>query len=207
MSFPILRTKRLILRPWREADLEPFAKLNADPKVMEFYPSTLTRGESDALAAKFQREFKERGYGFWAIEVPGIADFIGYVGLNYWNLEVKFAPCIDIGWRLDPSFWGYGYATEGAEASLHYGFKILGFSEIVSMAVIDNTRSKHVMERLGMKTDPAENFEHPKVPKGSRFSWRVLYRLSAKDWELKPVGHLSISGVVADAVPELALVT
>jgi RimJ/RimL family protein N-acetyltransferase len=208
MSLLIIRTQRLILRPWRETDLELFAKLNADPKVMEFYNSVLTRNESDALAMKFQKEFKERGYGFWAIEVPGVADFIGYVGLNYWNLEMKFAPCIDIGWRLDSSFWGHGYATEGAEASLHYGFKMLGFSEIVAMATIGNTRSKHVMERLGMKTDPAENFEHPKVPKGDRLSWRVLYRLSDKEWDgqLKPVSQLNITRVVADAVPELTFI-
>jgi len=178
MSLPILPTQRLILRPWRETDLEPFAKLNADPKVMEFYPSVLTQEESDALAVKFQKEFKERGYGFWAIEVPGVADFIGYVGLNYWNLEMKFAPCIDIGWRLDSSYWGYGYATEGAKAALHHGFKTLGFSEIVAMATIGNIRSRHLMERLGMKNDPAENFEHPRVPLGDPLSLRVLYRLS-----------------------------
>lgn len=185
MSLPIVRTQRLILRPWRETDLEPFAKLNADPKVMEFYPSVMTRDNSDALAMKFQREFKGRGYGFWAIEVPGIADFIGYVGLNYWNLDMPFAPCVDVGWRLDSSFWGHGYATEGAEASLHFGFKMLKLFEIVAMATINNTRSKRVMERLGMTTDSAENFEHPKVPKGDPLSWRVLYRLSEKDWSSK----------------------
>ncbi len=194
MSLPIIRTERLILRPWRKTDLDSFAKINADPKVMEFYPSVMAREESDALAIKFQKEFNERGYGFWAVEVPGIADFIGYVGLNYWNLEMPFAPCIDIGWRLDSSFWGHGYATEGAEASLHYGFKMLELSEIVSMATIGNARSKKVMERLGMKSDPAENFEHPKVPKGDPLSWRVLYRLSNADWtELKQKNPLSIS--------------
>jgi RimJ/RimL family protein N-acetyltransferase len=197
MPLPIIRTERLILRPWRKNDLDSFAKINADPKVMEFYPSVMTREESDDLAMKFQKEFKERGYGFWAVEVPGVADFIGYVGLNYWNLEMPFAPCIDIGWRLDSSFWGHGYATEGAEASLHYGFKILGLSEIVAMATIENARSKRVMERLGMKSDPAENFEHPKVPKGDPLSWRVLYRLPSTEWaaQSKPAAQLMINAV------------
>lgn len=181
MSMPILRTERLILRPWRITDLEPFAEINADPKVMEFYPKTLSREESDALAEKIQRDFAERGYGFWAVEAKGIADFIGYIGLNYWNLEMEFAPCVDIGWRIGSPYWGKGYATEGAREVLRYGFEILQLTEIVSMATIHNTRSHRVMMKLGMKSDPAENFEHPKVPRGHPLSLRVLYRLSKKN--------------------------
>jgi RimJ/RimL family protein N-acetyltransferase len=185
MPLPILRTKRLILRPWQETDLEAFAEFNADPKVMEFYENTLTREESDAVAQKFERESNERGYGFWAIEVPRVAGFVGYAGLNYWNLEMKFAPCIDVGWRLGSSHWGHGYATEASNEALRFGFEMLGFSEIVSMATIENIRSRRVMERLGMRHDPAENFEHPKVPKDHPLSWRVLYRLSCKEWKQK----------------------
>src|SRR5574342_907893 len=114
MNLPTLRTNRLILRPWKKSDLEPFYAINADPKVMEFYASTLTRAESDALAEKIQKDYAARQYGFWAIEVPGVDPFVGYVGLNYWDLEMSFAPCIDIGWRLASSCWGRGYATEGA---------------------------------------------------------------------------------------------
>lgn len=182
LSLPVVRTQRLILRPWDEKDLAPFAEMNADLKVMEFYPSILSREESDLLAEKIEKEFAERGYGFWAVEVPGVASFIGYIGLNYWNLEMKFAPCIDVGWRLSSSFWGKGYATEGAKASLEFGFEVLGLSEIVSMATIHNIRSHRVMERLGMKSDPAENFAHPKLPVEHPLSMRVLYRLSSSDW-------------------------
>lgn len=181
---PILRTQRLILRPWRPKDLVLFAEINADPKVMEFYPKTLNREESDVLAEKIQREFAERGYGFWAVEVPGVADFIGYIGLNYWNLEMPFAPCIDIGWRIGSSYWGKGYATEGAKAVLQYGFETLKLTEIVAMATLHNVRSHKVMIRLGMKSDPAENFEHPKVARGDPLSVRVLYRIKKQGFNL-----------------------
>lgn len=181
---PILRTQRLILRPWRATDLEPFAQINADPKVMEFYAQTLRREESDALAEKIQRDFAERGYGFWAVEITGVSDFIGYIGLNYWNLEMPFAPCVDIGWRIGTPYWGKGYATEGAREVLRYGFEKLQLSEIVAMATIHNTRSHRVMERLGMKSDPTENFEHPKLPRGHPLSLRVLYRLSRSAQQL-----------------------
>lgn len=182
MNLPILKTERLILRPWLKSDLHPFSELNADPKVMEFYHSTLTREESDALAEKIQRDYRKRNYGFWAMEVPRVAPFIGYVGLNDWNLEMSFAPCIDVGWRLASSYWGYGYATEGARASLSYGFETLGISEIVSMATIGNVRSHRVMERLGMRRNPTEDFPHPKVPCDHPLSMRVLYRIKREEW-------------------------
>ncbi len=197
MSLPTLHTKRLILRPWHQSDLGPFAEFNADPRVMEFYPNILTREESDALAEKMQKEFAMRGYGFWAVEVPGIASFIGYIGLNYWDLKMEFSPCIDIGWRLGFAYWGKGYATEGALGALEYGFKSLKFAEIVSMATIGNTRSHHVMKRLGMKTNAAENFQHPKLPKDHPLSWRVLYRLASKEWDnLHKIRNLQITTLV-----------
>ncbi len=177
---PILRTKRLILRPWRETDLAAFAKINADPKVMEFYAQLLSREESDALVRKLQKEITEHGYGFWAVEAPGVADFIGYVGLNYWNLEMEFAPCVDIGWRFGSFHWGKGYAQESAREVLRYGFESLELSEIVSMATVGNTRSRRLIERLGMYH--AENFEHPKLAKGHPLSRRVLYRLTQREW-------------------------
>ena len=182
VNLPILKTERLILRPWKESDLLPFFKLNADPKVMEFYASTLTRSESDSLAEKIQREAALRGYGFWAVEVPGVAEFIGYIGLNYWNLEMSFAPCVDVGWRLDSSHWGKGYATEGAKEALRYGFEELKLNEIVAMATIGNTQSHRVMQRLGMIHNPHENFHHPKLAKDDPLSLRVLYRLSCAQW-------------------------
>ncbi len=176
MCLPILRTERLILRPWKESDLHSFFKLNADPKVMEFFEKVLTKEESDQLAAKIQKDYENRSYGFWAVEVWGVAPFIGFVGLNYWDLEMSFAPCVDIGWRLASEHWGKGYVTEGAKEVLRYGFEELKLREIVAMATIENQRSCRVMERLNMKHDPAENFHHPKLPKDHPLSMRVLYR-------------------------------
>lgn len=183
-QLPTLRTERLILRPWRASDLLPFSQINADSRVMEFYPSVMSAEESDALAEKIQKHAMEKKYGFWAIEAPGVANFIGYVGLNYWNLEMSFAPCVDVGWRLGAPFWGKGYATEGAKEALRFGFEECYFSEIVAMATIYNSRSHSVMKKLGMRHDPKENFYHPKLPQDHPLSLRVLYRLSRSEWLL-----------------------
>jgi len=179
MADPIvpLRTDRLVLRPWRESDLEPFAAMNADLAVMEFLPKVLEREESNALAARFSDHFKERGYGRWAVEVPGVAPFIGFLGLNHVAFEAPFTPCVEIGWRLSREHWGKGYATEAARASLQHGFEQLGLDEIVSFTVPDNVRSRAVMERIGMTRLALEDFDHPVLPEGHRLRRHVLYRI------------------------------
>jgi len=184
MSIPTLKTERLILRPWEERDLKPFSHINCDPQVMEFYPHLLNYDESAALMHKMIADFSLRGYGFWAVEKQISSTFIGYIGLNYWDLQMPFSPCIDIGWRLSSKEWGHGYAIEGATAALDFGFQIIQLEEIVAMATSGNIRSHRVMQKLGMKSDPQENFEHPKVPKGDPLSLRLLYRLSKQEWTL-----------------------
>lgn len=149
---------------------------------MEFYAKVLTQKESNTIAEKIQKDYAEHGYGFWAVEAPDVASFIGYIGLNYWNLEMDFAPCIDIGWRIASLYWGFGYATEGAKEVLRYGFKELNLEEIVGMATIKNHRSQRLMERLNMKHDPKENFHHPMLKKSDPLSLRTLYRLSKRSW-------------------------
>jgi 3-dehydroquinate dehydratase / shikimate dehydrogenase len=123
MMHPLLRTPRLILRPWQDEDLEAFASLNADPKVMEFFPAMLSREESDNLAGRIQKEFLEKQYGLWAVEAPGMSRFIGFIGLHFQNFKAHFTPCVEIGWRLASPFWGKGYATEWSRAALQYGFE------------------------------------------------------------------------------------
>jgi RimJ/RimL family protein N-acetyltransferase len=172
-----LCTDRLLLRPWREADLEPFAAMNADPEVMEFFSKTLSREESDALATRFRAMFDEHGYGLWAVEVPGLAPFIGFVGLHYEAFEAHFTPCVEVGWRLARGHWGKGYATEAARASLRYGFEQLGLGEIVAFTVPDNVRSRAVMERIGMTRREKDDFDHPLLPEGHRLRRHVLYRI------------------------------
>lgn len=172
-----LRTSRLVLRQWREADLEPFAQLNADPEVMRHFPSPLTRGQSDALAERARTIVAERGWGLWAVEVVEHAPFIGFVGLAEPRFRAHFTPAIEVGWRLARDYWGKGYATEGARAALAFGFEELGLEEIVSFTSVVNERSQRVMERLGMTHNPADDFDHPLLAPGDILRPHVLYRL------------------------------
>jgi ribosomal-protein-alanine N-acetyltransferase len=181
---PVLRTDRLRLRPWEDSDLEPFAAMNADPRVMEFFPACLSRAESDALARRIVAGFVERGYGLWAVEVPGVAGFIGFIGLSVPRFEAPFTPCVEIGWRLAAPYWGQGYAVEGAQVALAFGFLDGGMDEIVSFTAATNMRSRRVMERLGMTRDPAEDFQHPGLPEGHELKAHVLYRLRNADWSM-----------------------
>lgn len=181
MTLPTLHTPRLVLRPWRDADDDAFAAMFADPRVMEFLPAA-SRADIDAFIQRIKAHFAEHGFGWWAVEVPGVAPFIGYVGLTVPRFEAPFMPAIEIGWRLASAHWGKGYATEGAKAALEFGFSQLGFDEIVSFTVPANTRSRRVMERLGMTHDPAEDFDHPRLPEGHALRRHVLYRLGRARW-------------------------
>lgn len=178
-----LKTKRLLLRPWREQDLEPFAKLNADPEVMKYFPSLLSKKESDRLAERISAPLEQNGWGLWAVSAAEVSDFIGFIGLLEVGFDSHFTPAVEIGWRLDSKYWGKGYATEGALAALKYGFETLRLKEIVSFTSILNKRSIKVMERIGMKHCLDDDFKHPKLPKGHRLSKHVLYRIKSTDWE------------------------
>jgi RimJ/RimL family protein N-acetyltransferase len=180
---PSLRTPRLCLRPWRDQDLAPFAALNADPRVMEFFPKVLTPEESAARVSRIKEHFDVHGFGLWAVEVVGGADFIGFVGLNVTLFEAHFTPCVEIGWRLAFQHWGRGYATEAARAALDFAFHVLRLDDVVSFTVPANYRSRRVMERLGMTRAPGEDFEHPSLPAGHPLRCHVLYRLGRAAWE------------------------
>ncbi len=171
-----LATPRLVLRRWRPSDLEPFARLNGDPRVMEFLPHLLSREESDAFAERIAEHFEGRGFGLWAVEVRGGAGFAGFVGLSVPPFEAAFTPCVEIGWRLAFEHWGQGYASEAARAVLDLALGDLGIAEVVSFTVPANLRSRRVMERLGMRRDPADDFDHPRLPEGHPLRRHVLYR-------------------------------
>lgn len=172
-----IQTLRLLLRPWRVEDLVPFAALNADPRVMAHFPGTLGCAASDALAADIQADLEANGFGLWAVEVPGIAPFIGFVGVTEPDFDAPFMPAVEIGWRLACDRWGQGYATEAARATVAHAFGPLGLGELVSFTVPANRRSRAVMERLGMTRSPADDFDHPKLPEGHPLRRHVLYRL------------------------------
>jgi RimJ/RimL family protein N-acetyltransferase len=177
-----LRTERLWLRPWRDEDVEPFAAMNADPRVMEHFPALLSRQETEAQVARIRAHFAQHGWGLWALEVPGVTPFAGFVGLSTVPFTAPFTPAVEVGWRLAPAHWGSGYATEGARAALGVAFGTLGLPEVVSFTVPANVRSRRVMEKLGMHHTSSEDFEHPRLPPGHPLRHHVLYRLRREEW-------------------------
>jgi len=177
-EWPELKTERLVLRGWRPADRIAFAELNADPRVMEFLGEALTREQSDAMVDRIESKFEANGFGFWAVEVPGVTPFIGMVGLSVPSFEAAFMPAVEIGWRLDAAYWGSGYASEAARASLEFGFGVAGLEEIVAFTTERNARSRRVMERIGMIRNPDDDFGHPCVPAESPLHPHVLYRIA-----------------------------
>jgi RimJ/RimL family protein N-acetyltransferase len=182
---PELRTERLYLRRWRATDHEPFAALNADPRVMEYFPAPLSPEESEALTSRIEGHFEQHGFGVWAVEITGTAPFAGFIGLSIPRFEAHFTPCVEIGWRLASEYWGCGYATEGARATVAFGFEQLCLSEIVSFTVPGNLRSRRVMERLGMTRNLADDFDHPALPEGHSLRRHVLYRIGRPDLDFK----------------------
>jgi RimJ/RimL family protein N-acetyltransferase len=172
-----LSSGRIRLRRWRQEDREAFAAMNADARVMEFFLRRLNRAESDAMVDRIEAHFSERGFGLWAIEVPGVAPFIGFAGLSVPRFSAPFMPCVEVGWRLAFEHWGHGYATEAARLALGHGFGPLALPEVVSYTSATNHRSRAVIKRLGIRRDPADDFDHPALPEGHPLRPHVLYRL------------------------------
>jgi RimJ/RimL family protein N-acetyltransferase len=188
---PSLRTERLLLRRWRPEDRPLFAELNADARVVEFLPRALAREESDAVADRIENHFALHGFGLWAVEIPDLTRFAGFIGLATPRFEAAFTPCVEIGWRLAAEHWGRGYATEGARAALEFGFRELQLAEILSFTVPSNVRSRRVMEKIGMQHSPADDFDHPLLPIGHPLRRHVLYRMGRNAIP----GHLPNSSV------------
>ena len=184
MTLPAeLRTERLVMRRWTEADREPFAAMNADPAVMEHFPSPLSRQESDALVDRIERGFDEHGFGLWALELAVTGTFLGFTGLAVprfhmgW-MDEREQPVVEVGWRLVREAWGLGLASEAANAACRFAFVRLGRDEVVSFTVVDNLRSQRVMRRLGMRL--LTTYEHP--VKGRDALPSVAYLLTAQHW-------------------------
>jgi RimJ/RimL family protein N-acetyltransferase len=177
-----LSNGRVCLRRWRDEDREAFAAMNCDARVMEFFRSCLSRVESDAMVDRIEKHFGEHGFGLWAVEVPGVAPFVGFAGLDVARFSAHFTPCVEVGWRLAFAHWGHGYATEAARLALGYAFGPLALSDVVSFTSAANSRSRAVMERLGMRRDPAEDFDYPSLPEGHPLRRHVLYRLGSSSY-------------------------
>lgn len=176
-----LETSRLILRQWQESDYAEFARMNADPEVMRYFPKLLTREESDALTDKFAKLIDEKGWGFWSTQTKADKQFIGLVGLN-WVDDLPFPECIEVGWRLDRPFWGKGFASEAAVAALHFAFSVLKQDRVAAFTTIANSASRKVMSRIGM-ADAHRNFLHPRVPADSGLQEHVYYEIERRKFD------------------------
>lgn len=177
----LYQTPRLVLRQWKAEDFEPFARLNADPEVMRYFPNPLSPDESDAMASKICGLIEKDGYGFWAVEEKESGQFIGFTGLHQPAFSLGFSPFVEIGWRLARPFWGKGYATEAANKALAIGFERFDLPDIYSFTTVSNQRSQAVMERIGMR-DCKHPFMHPNLPCDHPLVEHVLYRLNQPDW-------------------------
>jgi RimJ/RimL family protein N-acetyltransferase len=197
--FDVIRTERLVMRRWREADREPFAAMNADPEVMRYFPAPLDRAASDAMVDRIEDLFRRQGFGLWALEMASTAvaapelastelastelastgEFIGFTGLNPMPDGVPGAGGMEVGWRLARHAWHQGYATEAAAASAGVAFQGAGLAELWSITAVLNEPSQAVMRRLGMTLDAY--FDHPKVETGHPLRPHVAYRLHRSD--------------------------
>ena len=171
-----LQTSRLILRNWKQNDIEPFAILNSDPRVCEFLPNVLSQEETLTSVIKIQSHFKKHAFGLFAVELISTKTFIGFVGLKYFSFDSHFTPSVELAWRLSWENWGQGLATEAAQKVTQYGFETLGLPEILAITAKNNQGSRRVMEKLGMFTNEDENFLHPQLEYSHPLAEHVLYR-------------------------------
>lgn len=177
-----LRTPRVLLRQWKDSDHDAWAAMNADPQVRRYFPAVLNRAEAQAEADRIHSAIAQRGWGLWALEIPGVHAFAGFVGLNLPGYEAPWMPAVEIGWRLAPAAWHQGYATEAAMATLDFAFTQLELPQVVAMSVPTNTPSHKVMERIGLVRDPDADFDHPRVPVDWPLKRHILHRISPQQW-------------------------
>ena len=177
MAVPEIRTDRLVLRGWTDADRPAYAAINADPDVMATIGPPQTRAQTDAAIDRMTASWAENGFGLWCVELDG--ECIGFTGLNRPSFQAAFTPCVEVGWRLASAHWGHGFAPEAGRASLDFGFDVVGLGEIVSFTAGVNHKSRRVMEKLGMTRDARNDFDHPSIPEGDPLRPHVLYRVSA----------------------------
>lgn len=172
-----IKTPRLILKPWKETDIEPLLQIHQDPRVLEFLIGPMSSDQIRDFIQNQNQQFQEKGFMIWAATLQETQKLIGFIGLNYFDKPTHFSPTVDIGWRLGSPYWGLGYATEGALAVLDYGFKIIDLNEIVAFTFPNNHRSRRVMENIGMVHDVNGSFAHPQLPIEHHLSKQVLYRI------------------------------
>ena len=172
-----IETDRLYLRQWQTSDFMTFAEMNADLDVMKYFPKPLSSKVSDSIANKCSQLIKDKGWGFWAVSLKETDTFIGMVGLNEAHADMPFAPTVEIAWRLHKDYWGQGYATEAARASLNFAFDTLGLDEVVAFTAVINEHSQLIMQRIGM-SNTQQNFYHPMLDSNHPLAEHVLYKVT-----------------------------
>ena len=177
-------TARLAFRAWRDRHRAPYAEMSADEEVMRYFVAVQSTEQSNAGVDGWIRQFSERGWSNWAIELLGSGEFIGFIGLSIPKRQLQSGPCVEIGWRLKRAAQGQGYATEGGKECLRIGFERLGLEEIVSFTSLANLPSIAVMKRIGMRNANAD-FEHPATPAGHPLRPHCLYKISRAEWMLR----------------------
>lgn len=175
----IIETKRLILRTWKKSDLKPMIQINQDPRVMEFFPSTLTQKKTEELVERLTNHYKKHGFTLYPVELKKTKECIGMVGIATVPFKTAFTPAVEIAWRLAPEHWGNGYATEAAKAVIHHAFTVLNIKKIVAFTTSKNIASQRVMEKIGMQRNTAFDFEHPKLDKKSPLLKHIFYEIKA----------------------------
>lgn len=179
-----MRSPAITLRQWKDEDLEPYAAMNADAKVMQYFPKPLSVEKSKESLLRLRAGIDQRGWGLWAVEVDGA--FAGFTGLAEPNFSAHFTPCVEIGWRFRREFWGCGIAYSAALAAESFAFQNLKLSELVSFTPAINARSRRLMERLGFTRRESDDFAHPSVAEDSPLRFHVLYRKPNKAYAANP---------------------
>ncbi len=187
MAKIILSTERLILRTWEPSDVPLMTAISSDPLVMEHFPAIQDNAATQVLVDHINQHYETFGYAAYAVEIKDTHEFIGFVGLNHPSFEIpnfqpKGLPIVEIAWRLSSKHWGEGYATEAAKAVLYYAFTELNLPEIISFTVPANTKSRRVMEKIGLNHSEADDFDHPKLEENSPLKRHVLYRLTRNSY-------------------------
>lgn len=172
-----LRTARTLLRQWKDSDLPAWCAMNADARVRRYFPATLGTEMAVQEAQRIRGAIAQRGWGMWALELPGSLPFAGTMGLHVTTIDAPFVPTVELGWRLAPEAWGRGLATEAAQAAVRFAFEHLGLDEVTAYTAADNLPSQAVMQRLGMQRSPADDFDHPLVEAGHPLRQHRLFRL------------------------------
>jgi len=178
----IIETDRLILRTWLDSDLQLMLAINQDLKVMEYFPGLQDLKATTNFITKVNNHFDKHGYSRYATIRKDTSEFIGFIGLLIADFEAHFTPATEIGWRLSSKHWGKGFATEGAKAVLDHAFRELKIPEIVSFTAEGNAKSIKVMQKIGLRHNANDDFDHPKLDNTSQLKRHVLYRLSKEEY-------------------------